>query len=1042
MQFQRKTRKKTKNIIILSVLAVIIAALTVTAILLSGKISESEPEPPRKLVEILDEEGRYNTYPTAYPPLEESAIMSIRISNEEGTYIMARPDAKGSFEFVFYDEEGKEHYYYPEILVEEQDFLYDDLYAAVTGDGYDIIPMLTYLIVAIRTPYFDDRIYLEDDLAARNEQLAAYGLSLDSADGTEPSSDKVKKTLSFFYVEKNEDGEEVTKSHKIEIGSSTLTGAGFYFRVDDRDYIYVTRELNYFSYALVGVEAFINPVLVAAGLDNNSHALYAPYLTPAYRQWLNELHRDDPFPTSSKDLKTVSKIIADVSTYMPAYVLENADLSKVTDSYERFYEEEYFFNTEDYKDNALYPYFLSAISGKTQSESFVQSFLDSKQAKEGKEYTYVIKKIEGLITEGGDNSVAGAAVGSSRYVKVLYELYIDGVQKNTVQSSKTDENGNITGIEEIMLPYHGILDLDYLDGAGVDTSAIRALSVGDEPESLKVKVKYDKKNVDGADSGLKYATVRYYVDAILAIYNVTEYDENGKAVKWELSFDDKVSNDSIVVYRYYHTTNGKAQTANTGMIQMKSVVGETDAEQMNKIRTAIKKMLNDEDADATLAYTEALFDDAMSDYITYGFENVEAYLTSELVIGFGFVNASERDPFYGESFYEKHDDCNMLYAVNQDSCEKIVKLLGGIAETSSAEGLKGIETVEVGITHSRLEKYGCYANSLLFALPRDMYVSNETADDELDDMAWTRTIDFVLYISDPVWDPETKMSIRYVASEMYDIIVKIAADDIGFIDLTGVDFWARRNLILINSADLKQMKLEFNMEDLKGKYTFDITHQNVYIDSYTGKIYTDATKPENGSYTVYDWIEVLTTQHGETTVDTAFRTYLEQVGNWNYHMERGTARLSDFYDYLAGKPVSGGTDSLGTSMFKEITLLLYYTRYTGTLTEEEQAAVLDPNGDGKTDDKAEPLMTFSVRLNDNDPNAKTGRIYCYEFYRCDDRRVMVRIFETNENGTVYDGAYASDFYVSILAFRKIVSAFVGVLNGKTIDVEEPYPDFI
>lgn len=420
MQFTRK--KRTRNrIIILSVLVAITAALTVLAVILSGKTAPEATTEQSKPIQLLEGEGSYLSSALAYPNVPEADIKSIEIKNETGHYVIARPNGVGSFRFVYFDENGEEHIYYPDILIEEsQGVIYDDLYAKVTGDGYDMIPMMSYLINVLGYPYFTDRIYLSDDPEVRNEQLATYGLS---ADG---DTENAKNVIRFNYGEQNEeDGKWPT--HKIEIGSTTITGAGYYYRVDDRDYIYVTNEYNYFGFALAGLEEFINPILVAAGLDNNKHALYAPYLTPSYRQWVNVVHEGmDPFPSDDEQLKSISKIVANVDVYMPAFTRETTET--ITDSYEYQNLGEHSFDVLEYKDNALYEYFLSAISGKAQADvGFKQSFLYEKEAVIGANHVYKILAVEGVITDSGDRETG--AVGDARYVKVLYELYVDGKQK-------------------------------------------------------------------------------------------------------------------------------------------------------------------------------------------------------------------------------------------------------------------------------------------------------------------------------------------------------------------------------------------------------------------------------------------------------------------------------------------------------------------------------------------------------------------------------------------------------------------------------------
>ena len=1044
MQFTRKKNKQKIQLIILLSLVFAVAALIVTAILLDKAAEKAAEDPPAEEVPVRDGEGRYLSYATAYPPLKEEDMMSIEVENEEGHYVIARPNGSGRFNFVYFDEQGKEHSYYPDILLEEENLVYDDLYAKVTGDGYDRIPVFTYLTSALRNPYFDARIDLDSDAEKRAEQLETYGFYT----GKEGSEVKTKKSITLSYGEAytDADGNKAWPRHTIEIGSKTVTGSGYYYRVDGRDYIYVTNEYNYFNYALIGIEEFINPVLVTAGLDNNKHALYAPYLTPSYRQWLNEVHgAGDPFPTDKNELKSISSIVADVDVYLPSYTVENK--TTVTDSYEWLESDTFSFDVLEYKDNPLYEYFLSALSGRVASDGgFSQSFLSDKLVRGEANYVYKILAIEGIITEKGD-ATEGTVGADARYVKVKYDVYANGSEKqqNVVYNTVTQADGT-TKVEEVCVPYHGILDLEYLEAKGIDTSSIRGATVGNFTTPLEITIEY-KTPSSGATEAQKlgYAESRYYVDEILAIYEYV-YDASGKVTGTKTVTELK--SNSLVLYRYHYTYDGVAQTAQTGLVNMTAADDESQTEQKNQIRAAIRLIKAAKDKKQTLnsvgAYTEPVFTEPISDFLTYKFENVRSYVTSELVIGFGFVNASERDPFYGESFYEKHDDVSLLYAVNHGSCEKVVKHLGGIAETSEATGLVGNATVDVGITHEKLVDYGCYANMLEFKLPRDMYVSKETAEDELDDMSFMSTLDFVLYISDPETDIKTGKMIRYVASTLYDIIVTIDAEELGFVDLDPVEYWARRSLILLNVENIKTLNVEFNMSDLKGDYRFDCEHNEIWINQTTGEAYFDEDAiPESAVVTPYDWIDVKLTQNGEayiapdgkTAVPTEFENYLKAKNLWNLDK---SGYLSDLYDYLAGKPVSTARDTMGTSMFKNLVLLMFYTQYTGILTEEEQQAALDGNGDGVKD---EPLMSFSLTLTDKNANADTAKEYCYEFYRCDDRRVMVRIYE-KKGGEVVGGEYASDFYLSILGYRKIVSAFVSLLNGKEVNAETPYPDFM
>ena len=109
--------------------------------------------------------------------------------------------------------------------------------------------------------------------------------------------------------------------------------------------------------------------------------------------------------------------------------------------------------------------------------------------------------------------------------------------------------------------------------------------------------------------------------------------------------------------------------------------------------------------------------------------------------------------------------------------------------------------------------------------------------------------------------------------------------------------------------------------------------------------------------------------------------------------------------------------------------MLYLTQYNGTLTESEQADALA---------NAPMIMRLSVKLRQNNPNASPYR-YVYEFYRCDVNRIMVRLYQADENGNMVTDS-VSDFYLTNLAFKKIVFNFYKILNAKVVDNELPYPD--
>jgi hypothetical protein len=64
--------------------------------------------------------------------------------------------------------------------------------------------------------------------------------------------------------------------------------------------------------------------------------------------------------------------------------------------------------------------------------------------------------------------------------------------------------------------------------------------------------------------------------------------------------------------------------------------------------------------------------------------------------------------------------------------------------------------------------------------------------------------------------------------------------------------------------------------------------------------------------------------------------------------------------------------------------------------------------------------------------------YVYEFYRIDDRRVMVSVYRLGTDGVHINEV--SDFFISIFAFKKMVRNFVNLLNGAEINVDSGYGD--
>ena len=400
------------------------------------------------------------------------------------------------------------------------------------------------------------------------------------------------------------------------------------------------------------------------------------------------------------------------------------------------------------------------------------------------------------------------------------------------------------------------------------------------------------------------------------------------------------------------------------------------------------------------------------DFTTYNIRRIEGFVEKEIIVSFRFENASERNPFYGESIYKNTlDNENKYYALDSSACQYATYLLGGVTTATDqiSAGLVGTETVAVGLTAANMIKYGLYeGHTVYFELPRGIRVVDSDKDAELDDYRHLSTLGFTLYISNPNSD-----GTRYVASTMYDIIVKIDSASFDYLDNSFEDFWARGNLAMIDYKLIEKMEIELNTKDSYGKYEFKLDQKEIYIGSADGQHYDEI--PENGG-TPYNFITVDVNVLSDEISDSAFSRILE---------ERGVShlKLSTLYDVVKGEAYAIEHDTAGTANFKELLRLMYGINYSGSMTGEEL--------EGKMTDSSK-MMSISFYLK----GYHYG--YVYDFYRVSDRRVVVHIYKCDLSGNAIENTdvETSGFYISSFAAKKLVNAIDNLLNGQPVDINE------
>lgn len=950
---KKLTKKQKLSLILCAVFAVLLAVCIPVGILLSDK---DEGIAATKQPEIIEGEARQNGLALAYPIVnDKNQIQYISIKNEKGEYGFIKLEEDSEFNMYYIDEMGEQVLYYPQICEEDLGFEYSDLFKIDTSDGYSQYTLLDYLCIALQMPYFEERIPLSEDVLEKDSQLKAYGLTEDKA-----------RTVYFAYY----DDMGNLKNHTVRIGEAGIFGTGYYFIIDERPYVYSSIN-NYYDYALSSYSSFLKAALISDGLAEDSG--YGPYLTTGYYQWLNEKHG-----AVGEVIPEDSRVIVYTDIITPEITEDASDDGYKSDGYELIE-----IDLAKYKKDEIYRRLINSIVGKkvgaqTPELEFSLTFnsrLISFDEKTAASYNYVITAIEAFITDGEDVTAEGAVLGNAgNLVKVTYTCAVDG--KSTSPH-----------------PLHAVIDIS-APGIPADAAEkIRSAPIGALAESdyIAFSVDYTKDNAFKTNA-------QYVITEIISIY-----DKKGNKI-------DTVAADSAVGYRYQIVIDGVVKSEETFMMDMSAVTDGLNAQIKEAlIGKSVSRNLSIAFDDQTAYYEYFL------DFTAYKISRIDYFITGELIAAFRFQNSSDRDPYYGESLYENlMEDEHRLYGLNSSACESVVKVLGGLEEdgtSGTANGLFGDAVVEVGITPSVMEKYGLYAHTVYFELPRGIYAytpddgTGEDLSDKLDDYAYYDTLGFTLYISEV--DPVTNK--RYVASDLYNIVTEISADKLIFLDFDFETFWARRNIIFMDIKDIEAVGMEFHMSDLKGNYDFDLIHETI-------KYETSA----NGFTSSFDKITAFVTPSGELTPN----KLIEFMNSKGYKEGVSLTELYESYYPNDAELKKVYPDSLGTAYFKEAIRMIYLTAYVDVMPEAERAEAM----------KAENLvmrMTLDIK--------SSAYTYVYEFYRADDRRVLVSIYQQDANGNIATTP-VSDFYISTFAFKKIVTNFVGLLNAEKIAPDVGYPD--
>ena len=1008
-------KQKMKKSLLITILAATLAVLIAGAVILtavinarsgSGGSGSSSVDPLLPTANAAYGEYDYGGTPYAFYPVERTQMEYIQIRSEnidengESTtyeYSFLKNKTLGD-EFVlsYTDESGKTRTYLPNILAYDSETSYLDLYATDNSTGYNV-PILYWLCSGIGNIRFSSRIELSTDAAEREEDLKAYGL----AESDTPL------VIRFNYNKSDKVKDDII----LQVGDVLPTGSGYYFRVgafakdengnliknengenivEYRNFVYTTYEASSLSYAFLSFASFINPILIAEGLSQDN--AFEPYLTTDYKQWKNTLYMNN------EDKGLYHKIgddayllILDLNKYTPNDSKGGVDTDK--DVYE--------FNLDALLENAANNSLYNALkayeyTGKTSILVTLPNYdreLDLTDA-DLDLYTYEIVKIDAVLTDGNDATELGTPVSANDKIKVSYKL-----KKNGEYVSQNGEALVLTGVLDLTSQY---LPEDA-------KSALVGKSVGDVEVSFYINY---------GSTPTVQSVYEIYIDEIIDIRSTADLNKTVETV----------AVGTTVSLRVYDVIDGKkADTPYTVALEIKDEMTGTEG----RVKDAILGKPTTRKFDVKVeSYVASL--EVMQSFATYEISEIKGYVAREEIVAFRYTQDSDRDVYYGESIYTNTmlDTAKRLYALESTTCEAIVQVLGGLLESATAsQGLKGDKTVDVVITPEKMLKYGLYANTIYFELPRNILPISEDSND----YTWINEIGFYLYISDE--DPVTKT--RYIASDMYDIIVEIDGEGLSFLDESFYSIFVRRNLILTSIENIKTLDIEFFTDEISGKYTNNVVEQKVY--AYGDKLYGSIAEiqkefGEDAEIVTVSLIKVktgYTASHDCGEVGCSHLTSLLQ----NKLQASGAdgIYLHDLYDKAL---TERGEDYLGTDCFREFLGTLFNTIYQDSITDENRDSMSD----------ATLLMRMKVDLGEEytDQNGKYVR-YVYEFYRVSDRRVAVRLYKENSSGSiVWEGgveADTADYYISSFAFKKIVSKYWELVNAKRVDKNEAYTDY-
>ena len=939
--------------------------------------------------------------------INRSTLCSVRVHNDDEDYLfyhMINPGTETNYFALANYPDGAEDpsFYEPPITGQFGDFDYTTLY-----DDTSKIPVM---IAASGAVVFKERIYVRVDQTepVSDEEyqkvLAKYGLS----DADDPAWYEITAYVTdangnYMYMVADAETGEFAEDQLVSVGT------------DGKYYLNTTDDAGNIQTSLYeGDLSLLSPMIDA----DRTYRVYVGDMTVAEDGYYLRVEGRDVIYT------TINTTVGDVVFRNLGYYVYPRLVTKAADSYTARMAMDFSFWEGTGEDNGMNTAEGTPVTGDALAVISYTGLLTSLGEQGGG--TLNVRLSEEDPDSPAYSILLGAGVGDTVTLPFLTRDLMTGGGGNTLCIGERVVY-TFTGIVGILDRTSGTLDrtegktpgqTDMLvvtytsDLAGGDSQRYGVIDLSEQmPDALRdlllghtVGEKFLSSFTLTYDAGIGAGEklLSYSVTAITAIVR------NGESLEEEGAVAQA---GDTVLFTYVMTVDGESyEYTGSAYLTDDSTAGRTLSDAL------IGKQIGTY-AEGEITVELHAAQNLLQEVMIYTGAHIDYTVSYDLILSFRFVNESDRNLFYGTGIYEPTAPSDKtFYGLSTTATSVVVPMF---------EDLTGEETVAVGLTPEVMERYGLYAYSLYYEMPF-RYSSKENEDDNLDFNFYDR-VGFMLYIS-----KENPDGSRYVASEMYDIVVKISADTFDFLEWDFLTQWARPELVLTSVFNISELTFEFNYSDFQGKYSYAVTSDPEYryetifngesSIQTTERLYVAYVYGENITYRTY----TMTAEEFEKSgiKITAGRT-IEQLNEDTYYIKEvanaNAINLDAYYgDYFGNKRYSG-VDYAGVLNFKTLALALFSSQYAGAseddLTEEEIAELIA--------DEDACVLTMTMTL-------INGRTYVYRFYPYSARRALVSL-----SG---EGRESHVFYMKSEDVRRYVGLVLYLVNGKEIDPEQIYID--